>query len=188
MAERDHARTQRLLERIEHGDLEARQELMPLLYEELRSTARSLMARQRLDHTLQTTALVHEAYLRLGSGVDVPQHPRQFAALAATAMRSVLMDYARASRTLKRDGQQHSDFVLEQVAAPGAGEHSLIEVAEAIEELNKIDPELARIAELRIFGGLEHEEIADALGCSLRTLERRWRLARALLERMIEGV
>jgi RNA polymerase sigma factor (TIGR02999 family) len=180
-------RTKQLLERVESGDLDARRELMPILYDELCRVAHSMMSRQRLDHTLQTTALVHEAYLRLGPGVDVPRRPRQFIALAATAMRSVLVDHARASRALKRDGRQRSDFELEHVPAPGVGDRSLIEVAEAIEELGKSEPELARIAELRVFGGLEHQEIADALGCSLRTSERRWRLARVLLERSIEG-
>lgn len=184
--ERDESRTQQLLDRLERGDLEARAELMPILYQELRGVARSLMGRQRVDHTLQTTALVHEAYLRLGSGVDVPRRPRQFIALAAAAMRSVLLDYARAAHALKRDRLQRSDVALEEVAAPGVGGHSLLDIAEAIEGLSKSDPELARIAELRIFGGLEHEEIADTLGCSVRTSERRWRLARVLLERAIE--
>jgi RNA polymerase sigma factor (TIGR02999 family) len=183
---RDEVRTQQLLQAVERGDPGACEELLPMLYEELRGIAHGMMRRQPLDHTLQTTALVHEAYLRLAPGHGGVAQSPHFLALAATAMRCVLLDYARAARAVKRDQHGAHGFGLEDLVAKHGEEHSLLDIAAAIEELAGADPELARIAELRVFGGLEHEDIAELLGCSVRTSERRWRLARVLLERRLD--
>ena len=175
-----------LLERLEGGDPTAADELFPLLYSNLKGIARALMSRQAVGGTLQTTALVHEAYMRLSGSPERPgAPPRNFLALASTAMRSVLIDHARARRALKRDAVRDRELPIDQIAACRIGEHDLLSIAEAIEEVQALDPRLARIAEMRLFGGLDHQDIGQVLGCSTRTSERSWRLARALLERAL---
>ena len=159
---------------------------MPLLYTELRRIAARLLADQGRGHTLQPTALVHEAWLRLADQTQTSAADRmRFLRLAARAMRFVLVDHARARCADKRGGGRRVTLDLEQVAlAPGAG---LLELDQALEQLTAVDPELARLVELRFFAGLSHAAVADTLGVSLRTVERQWRLARAFLIKAMGG-
>ncbi|MHC4990985.1 MAG: ECF-type sigma factor [Planctomycetota bacterium] len=175
----------RLLREAGAGSEQAAAELLPLVYKELRALAQSHLNHERNDHTLQATALVHEAYLRLidGKGVQ-PRDRDHFFALAAQAIRRILVDHARARRRHKRGGNR-TRIVLDDVlqtlqARPG---FDLLLLDDALERLAEIDPQYARIVEMRFFGGSTMEEIATLLGVSLRTVERDWRVARAWLYR-----
>ena len=187
-AETGPAETERLLRDLEAGDAEAAERLLPLVYDDLRRLAGKLMASERRQHTLQPTALVHEAWLRLAgqsqSGVQSRQH---FLRLAAMAMRRVLVDHARGVGAAKRGHGQRVTLHSEDLAALQAPADVLV-VDEALARLATADPELAQIAELRVFGGLEHREIAAVLKLSLRSVERHWRIARAwLIDALQEG-
>jgi RNA polymerase sigma factor (TIGR02999 family) len=166
------------------GDAKALEQLMPLVLDELRSLARGYMNRQRPGHTLQTSALVNEAYLRLVDSSRVQWKSRaHFFAVSAQLMRRVLVDFARARQNLKRGGgarQVSLDEAL--VVASGQGEE-LIALDDALTALAALNPRQSRIVELRYFGGLSEEETAEALGVSVRTVRRDWSLARAWLYR-----
>jgi RNA polymerase sigma-70 factor, ECF subfamily len=171
------------------GDQESLNELMPLVYGELRRLARCYLRRERPGHTLQTTALVHEAYLKL---ID-QEHQRwqnraHFFAISAQLMRRILVDYARAHRAAKRGGD-HLRLPLDEVdeAADLCGRNNadLIGLDEALDELSALDPQQGRVVELRIFGGLTVEETAEVLNISPRTVKREWSMARAWLRQQI---
>lgn len=174
------------LDALESGDEAAVAQLMPLVYSELHALAASSLRRERNDHTLQPTALVHEVFIRL-RGVDGAQTRVRFLALAATAMRRVLVDHARKRGAQKRGGGlkrvslDESKFVIEEQAA------ELLAIDHQLDKLRERDEQLARIVELRFFGGLTHAEIARYLDVSLRTVERGWRLARAWLVAALEA-
>ncbi|MDA1264295.1 MAG: sigma-70 family RNA polymerase sigma factor [Planctomycetota bacterium] len=175
----------RLLRRVEGGDLAASEELLALLYGELRGLAAQAMGRERVSHTLQPTALVHEAWMRL-LGAGAPTHfegREHFVALAAKAMRRVLVDHARGRGAEKR-GRDWTPVPLDSVLA-GFEERrlDLIAVDAALEKLGELDPELARLVELRFFAGLTIAETASLLGVSTPTVERHWRVARMWLRR-----
>ncbi len=164
------------------GDL-----LLPLVYDELKRLARSYMARERDDHTLQPTALVHEAYLRLVDQRNVAwQNRAHFMAIAAQAMRRVLVDHARRSQARKRDGGR-KETLVEGVLAPassegrGTGHLDILALDQALVRLAELDPRALRVVELRYFAGLDVEETAEALGLSTATVKRDWRDARAWL-------
>ena len=164
------------------GDSSAREELMPLVHDELRRLAAKYMRRERVNHTLQPTALVNEAYLRLVDQQRVKwQNRAQFFGLAARLMRNILVDHARSHRAAKRGGQQYSvslsraDRVLEKP------EIDLVALHEALERLAVHDPQKSRIVELRFFGGLTIDETAEVLDISHATVERDWKMARAWL-------
>ena len=168
------------------GDREALDRLMPLVYQELRLLARRQMRRERHADTLQTTALVNEAYLRLVDYVRVRARDRShFLAIAAQAMRRILIERARSRRAGKR-GRGAERLSLEDVAEL-ADERAaeLLALDEALHSLAAIDPRKSRLVELRYFGGLTTEEIADVLGVSPPTVERDWRTARIWLHREI---
>jgi RNA polymerase sigma factor (TIGR02999 family) len=179
----------RILESIEHGDPKAADELLPLVYGELRKLAASKMARESPHQTLQPTALVHEAWLRL-VGKDNPQFANRahFFAAAAEAMRRILIDNARRKRALRHGGEQQRvdvENVLE-VAAPG-DDDELLAVNEALDKLavqNKVEAELVK---LRYFVGMTLEEAAAVLGVSARTADNYWAHARAWLYRAIKA-
>lgn len=181
--------TQLLVAWCDGADEEALARLMPLVYDELRSLASAHLRRERPDHTLQPTALVHEAYLRLVDQRQVRCHNRRhFFAAAAQAMRRVLVDHARRTLQLKRGGGVRPVSLEEglTLAPERAGE--LIALDEALEDLAAIDGRQARIVELRFFGGLTSEEIASLLGLSIPTVTRGWRMARAwLFHHLTEG-
>lgn len=166
------------------GDASALERLTPIVYSELRKLAASHLRRERNGHTLQTLALVHEAYLRLVGQNRVAWRSRShFFGIAAQMMRRVLVDHAR-SRGYARRGRGALHLSLDEapeIAADLAPE--ILEVDEALSRLAAVYPESARIVELRFFGGLPHEEIAEVTGLSLPTVQRRWRMARAWLYR-----
>lgn len=165
--------------------------LLPLVYDELKRLAGRMMARERRDHTLQTTGLVHEAYLRLvdQSRVDW-RGATHFRAVAAQAMRRILIDHARARQSEKRGGAWQR-VTLAHTIAPGdqAGFDAadLIALNAALEKLQTLDPRQARVVELRFFGGLSVEETADELGVSRRTVEGDWTHARVWLRRELRS-
>lgn len=166
------------------GDADAPERLMPLVYNELRRLARIFLAKERGAHTLQPTALVHEAYLRLVDQTRVSwQNRAHFYGIASSMMRRVLIDHARAHATEKRGGDairlslDDMQIPLEQRAA------GLLALDEALEKMSQMDERKGRIVELRFFGGLSDEEIAEVLGVSTRTVLRDWKTARLWLYR-----
>lgn len=175
-----------ILERAQQGDPKAAEELLPLVYEELRRLAAAKMAGQSAGHTLQPTALVHEAYLRLvGSQRKHWQNSRHFFGAAAEAMRQILVDAARRKARLKRGGEwQRLDLDALELAANAPAE-SLLALHEALEEFSRADPEKAELVKLRFFGGLPLPQAAAAMGWSLATAKRHWAFARAWLYRCL---
>ncbi len=170
------------------GDKAALDRLIPIVYDELRAQARRQLSHERRNHTLQPTALVHEAFVRL-AGQDRArwQNRQQFFAGAAQAMRRVLVDHARARAAVKR-GEGRTLLALEDAPEPAAqAEVDVIELDQALERLAVIDPRQARVVELRYFGGLTAEEAASALDVSLATVNRDWAMARAWLFRQLGG-
>lgn len=154
---------------------------------DLHEIAARLLRGERKDHTLQPTALLHEAWLRLGE-VHKPWLDRaHFVRAAAGTMRRILVDHARAKLRDKRLAPGQRVTLAPELLESRSGPGDLLAVDEALQRLSAVDPELVRIVELRVFGGLSHAEIADALGTSLRSVERGWRLARACLRRELEG-
>lgn len=173
-----------LLDRWGNGDQRALDELMPLVYDELHRLARNYLRHERRDHTLQPTALVHEAYLRLIDQTRVALHNRaHFFGIAAQMMRRILVDHARLHQASKRgDGDYKLSLdQADQVANRQAVD--LIALDEAMQRLATFSPQQSRIVELRFFGGLTIEEAAGLLGISHATVEREWSVARAWLRR-----
>jgi RNA polymerase sigma factor (TIGR02999 family) len=171
------------------GDERAAERLLPLVYEELRRLASVRMAHQPAGQTLQPTALVHEAWLRLvGSGRQSWESRRHFFSAAAEAMRHILIDRARKRQSQRHGGgQQRVDIDEIELPAP-IEEATLLALNEAIDELEKADPEKAEVVKLKFFVGLSEREAAEVLGVSERTIERRWAFAQAwLFERMERG-
>jgi RNA polymerase sigma factor (TIGR02999 family) len=172
-----------ILSGIEAGDPHAAEQLLPLVYDELRRLAAQKLAHEKPGQTLQATALVHEAYLRL-LGSDQDQHwdsRGHFFAAAAEAMRRILLNRARDKKRLKRGGE-HRRVDLDQVEiALDTDEEQLISIDEALAQLAAEDPGAAQLVNLRFFAGLTLKEAADSLGLVLRTAERQWAYARAWL-------
>jgi RNA polymerase sigma factor (TIGR02999 family) len=164
------------------GDLAARDELMSLVYDELRRRAAAYLRRERRDHTLQPTALVNEAYLRLvGQRRTIWQNRAQFYGVAAQMMRRILVDHARAGKMAKRSGKLVKVTLDERIAGGQGPEVEMLDLDAALTRLAKFDARKSRIAELRFFGGLSLEESGHVLGLSVATVERDWRAARAWL-------
>ena len=169
-----------LLAALREGDRGALDRLFPLIYAELHDRAHRQLARRRPGDTLSTTALVHEAYLKLtDSAHQTYQDRTHFFAVASRAMRQILLDYARRMSAAKRGGLAVS-LDPDQLGDPGRAEE-LIALDEALTRLEALDERLARNVEMRFFGGLSVEETAEALGMSPRTVKRDWRKARAFL-------
>lgn len=180
-------RVTQLLANWSHGDDAALGELTPLVYEELRRLAHHFMEGQRSDHTLQTTALVDEAYLRLADQTKANwQNRAHFFAVAARAMRHILVDYARSNQAQKRGGGAVK-IELDEVAifSPQESE-AIVDLHEALERLGSLDPRKARVVELKYFGGLKHDEIAEVMKISSVTVRRDWTFARAWLRDELE--
>lgn len=165
---------------LSRGEEQAAQRLLPLVYGELRALAGSYFRRQRSDHTLQPTALVHEAFVRLVDQTGVHWKDRaHFFAIAATAMRQILTDHARRRAALKRGGDR-AKVSLDGAAAPTPDEEvDLVALDEVLTRLMTLDPRKHRVVELRFFGGLSVDEVAEVLGVSKTTVESDWRAARA---------
>ena len=173
-----------LLVRWRNGDANAFDELAPIVYDELRKLARSHLRRERPGHTLQSTALVHEAYLRMIDQQNVSwQNRSHFYGIAAQMIRRILVDYARAKKTKKR-GEAAPKIAFEEAAgAHGAEDLDLVALDDALKALAEIDPRQSRIVELRYFAGLSIEDTAEVLGISPATVKRDWTVARAWLRR-----
>lgn len=168
------------------GNEEARERLAPFVYEELKKQARFLMSKERLNHTLQATALVHEAFLKLSAqtGVDW-QNRSHFYGFASKIMRQILIDHARLYSTEKR-GNKPIYFSLDDVQIPiEERADSIIVLNEALERLEKFDEKQAKIVEMKFFGGMSNTEIAESLEISERTVGREWQAARLWLYREI---
>jgi RNA polymerase sigma factor (TIGR02999 family) len=171
-----------LLAQIHAGNREAEDRLIPLVYAELRRLAAHYLRGERHDHTLQPTALVHEAYLRLTRMQEIDWQSRShFFATAATLMRRILVDHARAQRAEKREGFREAVSLDDALVVSPSRSVDLVALDEALEKLAKIDARRSRIVELRFFGGLSEEETAHVLGISARTVKRDWRVAKAWL-------
>ena len=177
----------RILSQIDDGDPAAAEQLLPLVYDELRKLAAARMAAEAPDHTLQATALVHEAYLRLVGRGDAVQwtDQRHFFAAAAEAMRRIILDNARRKRSQKR-GRDHGRVPLDETSlfAPQPRE-DLLEVDQALIQLAAADPEAAELVKLRYFAGLSVSEAAAVLSISPRSADRLWAYARAYLHEVI---
>jgi RNA polymerase sigma-70 factor (ECF subfamily) len=171
-----------LLLELTKGNKGAVEKLVPLVYQELKRLARSYMRRERPDHTLQTTALVHEAYLRLVRQENVKWQGRShFFAVAAQSMRRILIDHARHHLREKRGGTMATLSLNESLAFSPEQSVELVRLDEALRRLSKLDGRQSRIVELRFFGGLSVEETAQLLGISAKTVKRDWSVAKAWL-------
>jgi RNA polymerase sigma-70 factor (ECF subfamily) len=171
-----------------NGDQEALNRLMPLVYDELHRLASRYLRHERVGHTLQTTALVHEAYLKLVDQNKANWHNRvQFFAAAAKVMRHVLVDYARSRKAAKRGGDYCRLSLDEAAISSEEKDADLLVLNEALDNLAAIDPQQSRVVELRVFGGLTVEDTAEALGISARTVKREWSMAKAWLHQQIKN-
>jgi RNA polymerase sigma factor (TIGR02999 family) len=171
-----------ILIRASQGDDSAVNQLLPLVYDELRALAESYLQRERPSITLQATALVHEAYLRLVNQEQAQWQSRaHFFAIAAQAIRRILVDHARAHRSRKRGGDWQRVRLGDDLAAATGRGIDLLALDSALEKLARLDPRQARIIELRFFGGLSLRDVADVLGVSPRTVDGDWNMARAWL-------
>ena len=176
----------RILSAVAHGDPTAAEQLLPLVYDELRKLAAQRLAREKPGQTLQATALVHEAYLRLVGAADPGWDSRgHFFAAAAEAMRRILVDQARRKQADKHGGGRLHVDLPEDLAAPEAASDDLVALDEALDRLERHDPDAARLVKLRYFAGLSHQEAADALGISRGAADRLWALGRAWLFRQL---
>jgi RNA polymerase sigma factor (TIGR02999 family) len=170
------------------GDLAARDRLLPLVYQELRRRAAAHLRRERRDHTLEPTDLVHEAYLRLAGQDRMSWRSRgQFYGIATQMMRRILVDRARARRRGKREGGWARVTLGEAVAATPPTQVDVLDLDAALTKLAAFDPRKARVAELRFFGGLSVDEMAEVVGVSVATVERDWLAARAWLFKTLSG-
>jgi RNA polymerase sigma factor (TIGR02999 family) len=178
----------RILNAIQKGDTKAAGELLPVVYEELRKLAAHRMANEASGHTLQATALVHEAWLRLGADNQQSwQNRAHFFAAAAEAMRRILVEHARRRQSLKRGGGVEHEELDEAVLVLTAPPDELLAVHEALDQLAVEDPPAAELVKLRYFVGMTMEEAASAMGLAPRTTERLWTYARVWLRREIRA-
>jgi RNA polymerase sigma factor (TIGR02999 family) len=178
--------TGELFQRWRDGDKSALHHLLPLVYEELRRVARRHLRGERSDHTLQTTALIHEAYLRLVEGAPQEAHSRcHFVGLTSHLMRQILVDHARERLAAKRQGGFRVTLT-DEVAIADPPEVDVLVVSDALTRLSQLDPQQARIVELRYFGGLTIRETSDVLGVSPATVKRDWMTARVWLQREMQ--
>lgn len=175
-----------LLAKWNAGDQKALEDIVPLVYNELHALAHHYLRGERSDHTLQTTALIHEAYLRLAEqGPFKTENRGRFVALAATLMRQILVDYARRHRAAKR-GADCTIHLVDDVGPVKDQDVDVLVLDHALNRLAERDPQQSRIVEMRFFAGLTVEETAEVLGISAATVKRDWSMARAWLSRQIK--
>ncbi len=166
------------------GDEFALERLMPLVYDELRRMARAYMRRQPSGHTFQTTELIHEAYLKLAKQDERNwQNRAHFFGVAAQAMRHILVDYARSKQSQKRGGWQERITIADNLVVSSDKSKEMVELDDALNNLTALDERKGRVVELKYFGGLTHEEIAEVLKISIETVKRDWRFSRTWLLR-----
>ena len=176
-----------MLQAIRRGDGQASEELLPLVYNELRQLAMARMAQESAGQTLQATALVHEAWLRMvGTGDRTWQNRAHFFGAAAEAMRRILVENARRKYRLKRGGGQIRVDIEDIDVAAATPDEKVLLMDEALEQLKAQDPEKARIVVLKFFGGLTNQEVAENIGVTERTVERQWAYAKAWLFQKIQ--
>jgi RNA polymerase sigma factor (TIGR02999 family) len=177
-----------LLQRVGAGDNNAADELVPLLYQELRRMAGAYLRHERPDHTLQPTALVNEAYLKLVDQKNVQwQNRSHFFGVASQLMRRILVDYARGHQAAKRGGGAGKVSLDEAMIVSPQNAASVLALDETLSRLAELDPQLVRVVEMRVFGGLSIEETAVALGVSPATVKRNWSMAKAwLMQEMVK--
>jgi len=177
-----------LLSEVARGKQGAAEQLIPLVYDELKRLARGYMRRERPDHTLQTTALVHEAYLKLVRQRKTDWQCRShFFGIAAQMMRRILLDHARGHLRHKRGGSRQTLQLNEALVFSLEQSEDLVRLNEALERLSTIDPRQSKIVELRFFGGLSVEETSGILGVSPKTVKRDWSMAKAWLHGELRG-
>jgi RNA polymerase sigma factor (TIGR02999 family) len=178
------SRVTQLLGTFKPGDRHAGEQLFKDVYTELRALATRYLRRERKSHTLQPTALVHEAYLKLVGHTSVDWQGRaHFFAFAAQAMRQILVDHARRHRAEKRGGDRHRITLDDNMVIESNRDVDLLALEDALAKLTKLDPRQAQMIELRFFGGLSIEEVAKVMGTSKRSVEREWTMVRAWLRR-----
>ena len=177
----------RLLGEASRGQKEAMHQLLPLVYDELHRLARSYFRRERGEHTLQPTALVHEAYIRLVDQKSPMESRGHFLAVAATQMRRILLDYARRHKAERRGGGGQKVLLEDTMAIAHQKPLDMIGLDTALSQLAELDPSQAQLVELRFFGGLSVEETAEVMGVSTATVKRSWSSARAFLHRQMTG-
>lgn len=171
-----------LLDRLADGDPTVGDQLIPLVYEELRRAAAHCLRRERADHTLQATALVHEAYFKLTSQRSTRwQNRAHFFAVASQLMRRILVDYARSKQRGKRGGGRQKVPLDEALLVSLERTDEMLAIHESLSRLEKLDPRQGRVVELRYFGGLTVEEVAEVLGVTAKTVARDWNSAKAWL-------
>lgn len=186
MSDRDE--TTRVLSRAAGGDASAVDQLFPLVYDELRRLAQTYLSGSSGDDTLQATVLVHEAYVKLVDRTRAGWQDRaHFFAVAAQAIRQILIDHARGRGRIKRWGGQQRVSLEDALSLGEVPNTHLWALMRALERLDQEFPDKARVVEMRFFAGLTHEEIAEVLGISVRTVERQWRFGRAWLYRELTG-
>jgi RNA polymerase sigma factor (TIGR02999 family) len=187
MTTQSHGDITNLLNDLSHGDPAAFDRLFPQFYVELRPVAHAQLSRERPDHTLDSVALVNEAYLRLNGSAVACHNRAHFFGVAARAMRAILIDYARARQAAKRGGGASAAALDEATAvfSDDRAEH-LLALDEALQRLEAVNQEAMRTVECRYFGGLSLEEVAQALDLSVATVRRRWSFAKAWLRRELE--
>jgi RNA polymerase sigma factor (TIGR02999 family) len=169
------------------GDQSALEKLMPIVYDELKRIAARYMRKEQPNHTLQATALVNEAFMRLADEKDLEwQNRAHFFAIAANTMRRILVSYAVAARADKRGGGELRLSLDEAIGLPEKRDYNLLALNDALNRLAVMDPRKSQIVELRFFAGLENEEIAEALGISVGTVKREWKMAKAWLQCELE--
>lgn len=177
-----------LLGQAAGGDTSAADRLLPLVYDQLRAVAQGRMASENPGHTLQATALVHEAFLRLVGPRDVPwQNQAHFYAAAAEAMRRILVDHARSKKREKRGGARQRVVLNVLDLADSENPEEILALDEALRRLEEQEPDAASVVRLRFFAGLSVDQTAEALELSARTVDRRWKFARAWLFRELDG-
>jgi len=178
-----------ILQSIRNGDHQASEALLPLVYDELRKLAAARLSQESPGQTLQPTALVHEAYLRLmgGAGAAQWESQRHFFAAAAEAMRRILVDRARRKATVKHGGRLRRVELSDHLIVDDQRADELVALDEALDELAQHDPQAAQLVKLRYFAGLSHQQAAESLGISRRAADRLWAVAKAwLYQRLVE--
>ncbi len=184
--ESDSHQMTRLLNSAGSGDDKAAEELIPLLYDELRKLAAWRLGKEAAAHTLQATALVHEAYLKLSPGDACWENRKHFFSAAAEAMRRILIDRARRRNAIRHGGELHrTEFVEAAISGPSHDDEELLAIHEILDRFSEIEPRKAELVKLRYFVGMTIEEAAEALGVSAPTAKRDWTFARAWLFREI---
>ncbi len=172
----------RILKRVSEGEVRAAEELLPLVYDELRRLAAARMKNEATEHTLQPTALVHEAYLRLlRSEPQTWDNRRHFFSAAAEAMRRILIEHARSRERLKRGGEAQRELLVEIAVGPSVDLSEVIALHEVLEEFERLMPDKAELVKLRYFAGLDEATAAETLGISRPTASRWWTFSRAWL-------